>query len=73
MYVSWYVQVFVMAVVRVADLLLPVADHKDGSVVKGRAAVGRSLAPGLMTILDTCFGIWWLFTCPQLQHNNGIA
>ena len=61
-----------MAVVRVAGLLLPVVDHKDGSVVKGMTAVGRSLAPGLMTSLDTCFGIWWLFACPQLQPNNGI-
>jgi hypothetical protein len=58
--------------VGVAGLLLPVVDHKDGSVVKGMTAVGRSLAPGLMTSLDTCFGIWWLFACPQLQPNNDI-
>ena len=62
-----------IVVVRVAGLLLPVADYKDGSVVKGMTAVGRSLAPGLMTSLDTCFGIWWLFACPQLQTNNGIS
>jgi hypothetical protein len=36
----------VTAVVRVGELLLPVANHKDGHRVKGMTAAGRSFASG---------------------------
>jgi hypothetical protein len=35
-----------MAIIRVVELLLPVADHKAGYRVKGMTTVGRSFAPG---------------------------
>jgi hypothetical protein len=62
-----------MAVTMLAEFVLPVADRKDGSQVKGMTETGRSLGvlpPGLMTSWDTRFGIWSLFACPQLQLNE---